>query len=451
MSEENSQNFSNLEFREQLYVFYLEIKGELTKKNIEIEKENLVEIANNTSQSVILNYIRELFYMLINTKFPEEEEKEQIISNQKRNKPSDLSQLENHICKLEYDIRVLLQREFQNKIKTDTLEMKVNAYTEMENEFEELKEKVKYEGGKFLNNERKDNEIIILRQENSTLKKEIKKYKEDKEIYESKIKTGQETIAKLKKDISSLNKKMEKMEKDNINIKQPNNNNSSINININNNGNSSSKWIIKQENQEITNINHKNNNTINHNSNSNFSLKKRKINNFTKNYRKYNSNMGQTLTNNYNFQIRSKFNNREKRLYNGLQTNKIKSGRRIMNNYENNNAFTATYSKILSSLYSKNKTPNKKNKNYKKKNLSNTICVDDYDRTFISNANKSRNFKSNRKNKSYNKMVGNIPNSKFPLSSKHQANKNKTASTQGKNLRREKSAAIHSSLNVNKN
>ena len=292
MSEENSQNFSNLEFREQLYVFYLEIKGELTKKNIEIEKENLVEIANNTSQSVILNYIRELFYMLINTRFPEEEEeKEQIISNQKRNKPSDLSQLENHICKLEYDIRVLLQREFQNKIKTDTLEMKVNAYTEMENEFEELKEKVKYEGGKFLNNERKDNEIIILRQENSTLKKEIKKYKEDKEIYESKIKTGQETIAKLKKDISSLNKKMEKMEKDNINIKQPNNNNSSINININNNGNSSSKWIIKQENQEITNINHKNNNTINHNSNSNFSLKKRKINNFTKNYRKYNSNM----------------------------------------------------------------------------------------------------------------------------------------------------------------
>ena len=41
MSEENSQNFSNLDFPEQLYVFYLEIKGELTKKNIEIEKEHL--------------------------------------------------------------------------------------------------------------------------------------------------------------------------------------------------------------------------------------------------------------------------------------------------------------------------------------------------------------------------------------------------------------------------
>ena len=46
--------------------------------------------------------------------------------------------------------------------------MKVNSYMEMENEFEELKEKVKYQGGEFLNNERKDNEIIILRQENNS-------------------------------------------------------------------------------------------------------------------------------------------------------------------------------------------------------------------------------------------------------------------------------------------
>ena len=66
--------------------------------------------------------------------------------------------------------------------------MKLNAYMEMETEFEELKEKVKYEGGKFLNNERKDNEIMILRQENSILKKEITKYKENKDLYESKIK-----------------------------------------------------------------------------------------------------------------------------------------------------------------------------------------------------------------------------------------------------------------------
>ena len=73
----------------------------------------------------------------------------------------------------------------------------------------------------------------------------------------------------------------------------------------------------------------------------------------------------------------------------------------------------------MSNLYSKNKTPNKRDKNLKKKNMSNTICIDDYDRTIISNINKSRRFQSNGKNNSYNKMiVGIIPNSRFPLSSK---------------------------------
>ena len=35
------------------------------------------------------------------------------------------------------------------------------------------KEKAKYEEGCFLNNDRNDNEILILREENSNLKKEI--------------------------------------------------------------------------------------------------------------------------------------------------------------------------------------------------------------------------------------------------------------------------------------
>ena len=450
MSEENSQIFSNLDFKEQLYVFYLEIKGELTKKNIEIEKSKLQEIANSTNPSTILNYIRELFYMIINIKLPPEIEKQEI-NNKTNNKLNDLNQLENHIRKLEYDIRILLQREFQNKIKRDTLEMKLNAYMEMENEFEELKEKVKYEGGKFLNNERKDNEIIILRQENSILKKEIKKYKENNDLYESKIKSEQETITELKKQISSLSKKVTKIEKENINIKQPNNHNSSINININNNGNSSSKWIIKQENQEISNNTNNSNSLIpNMNPGSSFALKKRRINNFTKNYRKFNSNLGQTTTNNYNLQLRSKLNLYEKRINNGSQNKMHKSHSRAANHQENNNAFTATYNKILNNLFIKNKTPNKRDKNYKKKKISSTINIDDYDRTIINNINKSGKFKSNAKNNSYNKIIGIIPNSRFPLSSKHQGNKNMSSSIPKKNLVREKSNVSHSSLIINK-
>ena len=431
MTEENSQNFYGLEFKEQLYVFYLEIKGELTKKNFELKKSQLQEIVNSTHPSTILNYIRELFYMLINIKLPPEKENSEInkkiLSKDKHNKSKEYFQLENHIKKLEHDIRIILQREFQNKIKRDSLEMKLGAYMEMEKEFEELKEKVKYEGGKFLNNERKDNEIMILRQENSILKNEIKKYKDNNELYESKIKLEQKTITELKNKISSLNKKLSKIEKENI--KQPNNNNSSINININNNGNSSSKWIIKQENQEILNI--KNNNITNNNSrnpnyikSSSFALKKRRIKNFTKNYRKINSNIGHHITNNYNFQIRTKFhNNYDKRANSGFQTKNHKSHSRCINSIKINNAFISTYSKILSDLYCKNKTQNKREKNFKKKNLSKTLYIDDYDRTIIHNLNKSRKFKSYIKNKNnpYNKM---IQNSRFPLSSNHQANKN---------------------------
>ena len=445
MVEEDSDNYSQLELKEQLYIFYLEIKGEITKKNIEIDKEQLEDILTSTKSTTILNYIRELVYMLINTKSPKEEENQK---NLKINKDVELTQLENHIKKLEFDIRYFMQKEFQHKIKRDTLEMKLNAYMEMENEYEELKEKVKYEGGKFLNNERKDNEIIILRQENSILKKEIEKYKQNNILFESKIKTEQDTIQELKNQISLLNKKISKLEKDNIN--QPNTNNSSINININNNGNSSSKWIIKQENQDYSNYNNNISNPVNNNNNnsssgSNFALKKRRVNNFTKNYRK-NSNSSNTNIPNTKL-VRYE----AARGYSGFQSKNLKAHNRGISTIDNNNAFTTTYSKILNNLCAKNKTPNKRdNKNEKKK--SNTICVDDYDKTMIENkyiSNKSKKFKSNSKNISYNKIIGLIPNSRFPMSSKHQS-KNNTPSLPKKYLQRDKSSTSHSTLIINR-
>ena len=218
-----------------------------------------------------------MIYILINTKFPNNSDENKVKSM--NNKDSELSQLESQIRKLEYDIKYLLQKEFQNKIKRDALEMKLNSYIEMENEFEELKEKVKYEGGKFLNNDRKDNEIIILRQENAILKKEIEKYEINNKKNETKILSSEGIIQDLNNQINLLNQKISKLEllnsqKDNSN--QPNTNNSSINININNNGNSSSKWIILQESQNLSNYHNHINNNSNSNSFSNFGLKKKK-------------------------------------------------------------------------------------------------------------------------------------------------------------------------------
>ena len=453
MTQEDADNIHDLEIKEQLYLLFLEMKEELTKKNIEIDKDQLDELAETTKIDTIINYIREMVYILINTKFPSKDEPK-TVSN--LNKDSELSQMENHIRKLEYDIRYLLQKEFQNKIKRDALEMKINAYMEMENEFEELKEKVKYEGGKFLNNERKDNEIIILRQENCILKKEIEKHEINNKKYETKIKSEQETITDLKSQITSLNQKVSKLEllnsqKETTN--QPNTNNSSINININNNGNSSSKWIIKQENQDLNNFN--NNNNSNSTSFSNFGLKKRKVNNFTKNNTKYSSNCISSSDINGNLNIGTRYTRYEQgRGTNGFQNKNRKLNG--MNTIDNNNAFTATYSKILNNLCVKeSKSPKKRDNKSKKKNNSISMYMEEYDKSVLENkyiSNKGKKYNSNRKNNNgYNKIIGLIPNSRFPLSGKHQIAKNNNAhSLPKKYLQRDKNSASYSSLIINR-
>ena len=457
MSQTQSSNDADFEIKEDLYMLYLELKETLTSKNISLSKDQLSEAINTTSVNIIIEYIREMINILINIKFPKKEEI--IINRTKDEKDREISQMENQIRKLEYDIKFLLQKEFQNKIKRDTLEMKVNSYMEMENEFEELKEKVKYQGGEFLNNERKDNEIIILRQENGILKKEIEKHEINNKKYESKIKSEQETIQDLTNQISLLNKKVSKLElltSQKENSIQPNtNNSSSINININNNGNSSSKWIIKQENQDNHNNNNNyNSNNPNLNSFTNYKIKTRKINNFTKNNAKYSI----SNSNNNNLNMGKRY-SRYGAGYTGFQTKNHKG----MNTIDNNNAFTNTYNKILNNLCVKDikdikdiESPNKKiNKAKKiKKNNSISMYIEEYDKSVMENkyiANKGKRYNSTRKsnnNNEYNKIIGFAPNSRYPLSGKHQVNKNNNNahSVPKKNLQKDKNSASYSSL-----
>ncbi len=73
----------------------------------------------------------------------------------------------------------------------------------MENEFKEMKTKYKYQKGHFLEDDRKDNEIIILRAENSNLKDNINKL--EIEVNEYKIKekeTKKILLSNLKTNIN---------------------------------------------------------------------------------------------------------------------------------------------------------------------------------------------------------------------------------------------------------
>jgi len=149
----NTQNIQS-----ELYELYLNIKSSLinTNDNKENSENNSEEIISSSDPILIIKIIKEYF-------------------NKNNNNNKIISQMENMIKKLEKDLRYHIKREFMLKIQKDICDSKIRNLMEMEEEYEELKEKVRYDGGKFLNNDRKDNEIKILRKENSNIKKDVKK------------------------------------------------------------------------------------------------------------------------------------------------------------------------------------------------------------------------------------------------------------------------------------
>ena len=260
-----------LENREKLYEYYYslveEIKGEPIKLSSEEYEDNLL----TTSISTILNYIKQIVPILINKKIEDYQKIFSLNQNNihlrnlknfkdKNNINDIIHQYENQLRNYESQLRFYLKKNLIYKIQKESMKSKIKLYIEMEEEFEILKEKLKYDNGQFLNNDRKENEIEILRRENSILKKEISKLEEEKKISDTKRKKDKDIISELKNQIEKLSQKVNKLEENQKEI-TANSNNSSINININNNGKRTSKWIIKQD-YDSNSISKKNENSI---------------------------------------------------------------------------------------------------------------------------------------------------------------------------------------------
>ena len=180
----------NANIKKEILSLYNTIKSEISANKI--LKNNLQRVTdiNKVNSKELINIIKNFLLNLISNK-----DLQFLFNNNNMNElQKNYLQLENQMRKLETDNKYYLKNLMQNKIIKDTLEMKLNAYMSLEEEYEDLKEKVKYEGGKFLDNDRKDNEIIILRQENSSLKKEIVKLENKNRINENKIKEYQSVI-----------------------------------------------------------------------------------------------------------------------------------------------------------------------------------------------------------------------------------------------------------------
>ena len=243
--------------KEELFSLYKGIKDDIPNNKLPINKKNIQNISTLDSITLI-TYIKESIPLLINQKISEAKTQNNnnefsIELEENSNLKKEYYQLENQLKKAESDTRYYLKSYLKCEIQKKVLEMKLNAYMCLEEEYEDLKEKVKYEGGKFLDNERKDNEIFILRAENSSLKKEIVKLENINKNKDYKIKEHLKTIKDLQNNVENLNRKI-------FNLKKIINNNNNIN---NNEINSKYKTLSKDRNNSMVDLGFNKNNNEN--------------------------------------------------------------------------------------------------------------------------------------------------------------------------------------------
>ena len=210
---------SSFKIKKDLYTLYYELSELLTKHQIEVSKEELCEKIDSSSVSQLSNYIKTLVHLVLK-------------QSSKPSQPSTacgplLNNPESLLRHLEKENRNLYQQVFELKFQLEIYQSSIEEYVHMEEEFEEMKQKYKYEGGKFLDNDRKDNEILILRAENTNLKQLIKSFETTSEEYKLKQKESDVLIDKYKKEISALKSKLQGAENE-LNLF------SNISININN-------------------------------------------------------------------------------------------------------------------------------------------------------------------------------------------------------------------------
>ena len=381
---ENENESENEEIKQELYSLYKTILKSYTN---ELYSSEIQDISSYTILSLISNirvFIKEL--ISLNNYYKE-----------------NLSQQENMIKKLEFDVKYYLKNLLHYKIQNNSLEIKLNAFVSMEEDYEELKAKVKFEGGKFLENDRKDNEIIILRNENSRIKKEIKKLESQKIVIESEY---NEKIKKLENDIMVLNKKILDLEKSH----RENNNdfNSSVNLKLN----------VKESKDNIAN-------------------KKLKKNNFNL------SNVHNII----NFTNNNFINNNKKMVNFHSPKDDLLYMERSRNKYNNkttvnSNLFTATYNKIINGMNNNNKVlfPFKKEFNLIKYTRNKSISVmkgRELSESKTMSFNSNYNYNTEIKKKNINKIINAKQQNAFSFNSTDLKNMGQTDKKYGnKNFNR---------------
>ena len=220
-------------------------------------QQSIFKLNNNLKEKNIPKIIDELKSIIISTKLiiPENikekvnyyfEEINNILNYLVSLINSNISQNESLKRKDEQTIRILYSKYFNQKLINEILENKISILNKKEKEYELLKQKTGAIvcNGEIICNERKDNEIIILRTENSLLKNAIKNN-------EDLLKEKNDIINNLNKDILIYKSQINELHK----IKNEKFSSfSNINININEAKKDSNHKNIKSNNNSFINL-----------------------------------------------------------------------------------------------------------------------------------------------------------------------------------------------------
>jgi hypothetical protein len=301
-----SKNHSENKWKELLYNLFYEIKSEILGTKIEIEEDEYQENIRLITIPKLISYIHDSIQILISKKIEIsknsqklEDQKfytEQLTSSQKQLLSLDASEqekYENIIRKLEEKERILYKNNFYHKLQKEAMENKIEEYIEMEDEFEEMKIKYKYENGRFLNNDRKDSEILILRSENSKLKNSIKEMENNVIKLEKLNEEKKNKISKLTDEINELKIKIETKQSE-LNLSQNYFYNKTHNLTKNNTNTNTIKCKGLIHNEENSNDKKlKNYYKLSNGKSKNKEKDKEEHNNTVKYYRNQNINLNQ--------------------------------------------------------------------------------------------------------------------------------------------------------------